>query len=148
MARLKLRDYQQKALKAVQDEFKKGVCNQLVVHPISDGYLAQLFYKGGATREIVSRPMPLDYCVGVCEDFAREHLDMSYDDINAPWIHREEPPTAGQINLLKQKGLDGKVQTRAQAAIAIRTVIAIDRNKNRLKKEGLWEDSNTSHKIH
>ena len=148
MARLKLRDYQQKALKAVQDEFKKGVCNQLVVHPISDGYLAQLFYKGGATREIVSRPMPLDYCVGVCEDFAREHLDMSYADMNAPWIHREELPTAGQINLLKQKGLDGKVQTRAQAAIAIRTVIATDRNKNRLKKEGLWEDSNTSHKIH
>ncbi len=37
MARLKLRDYQQKALKAVQDEFKKGVCNQLIVLPTGAG---------------------------------------------------------------------------------------------------------------
>lgn len=33
MARLKLRDFQQEALKAVQDTFKKGVSNQLIVLP-------------------------------------------------------------------------------------------------------------------
>ncbi len=37
MARLKLRDYQQEALKAVQDAFKKGISNQLIVLPTGTG---------------------------------------------------------------------------------------------------------------
>ncbi len=125
--------------------------NEIVVYPVSNGFMANLFYKNGSTRCIVSKPLPLNYCIGSCEDFAREYLKMKFADISAPWLQRNESPTPGQLRLLEFKGLGEKANTRAQAAMMIRAFIAKDRKQNRLRKEAQWknvENSNTSHKTH
>ncbi len=122
--------------------------NEIVVHQLGDGFVGDLFYKNGATQCIVSRPLPLEYCIGTCEDYARENLEMRFSDLSAPWMQTNEPPTSGQIRILKGRTISFKVETKADAAVAIRTMIAQDKRKKRLKKESQWESLHTSHRTH
>ena len=122
--------------------------NEIVAHQLGDGFVADLFYKNGATQTLVSKPIPLEYCLGTCEDYAREHLEMRFADRNAPWLLKNAPPTPGQLNLLKERELPFKIKTKAGAMFAIKTMIAQDRKEKRLQREAQWENSNTSHRIH
>ncbi len=122
--------------------------NEILVYPVGNGFMATLVYKNESYRTLVSRPLPLNYCIGSCEDFAQQNLNVKFADAHAPWMHRDEPPTKGQLRLLEFKGLGEKANTRAQAAMMIRTFIAKDRKQKRLRREAQWENTNTSHKMH
>ena len=79
---------------------------------------------------IVSNPLPLEYCSGVCEDYARRHLKIAFADMSASWMNQTAHPTEGQIRFLEKWGKMDPTITKSSAAIEIRRVIAL-RNKEK-----------------
>jgi len=134
-------------VKICEDEYSLSddTGNEIVVHCVGNGFVADLFYKNGATQSLVSKPLPLEYCIGVASDYARGHLEMKFADMSAPWMQTDMAPTPGQLNLLKGKTLPFKVKTKFDAMFAIRTMIAKDRKQ---KRETKWESLPTLHKTH
>lgn len=104
--------------------------NEIVMQPSCGGYIAALYFLDGASSQIVSSPLPLEYCSGVCEDFARRHLRISFADMKAPWMSTDSLPTQGQRDYLEKKRAYAEGMTRGQASIEIRTMIAA-KNKQR-----------------
>lgn len=104
--------------------------NEIVMQPLNSGYLANLYKQDGSTIQIVSQPLPLEYCSGVCEDYARRHLKTSFADMKAPWMSTDSLPTQGQCDYLEKKGVYAEGMTRGQASIEIRKIIA-SKNKQR-----------------
>lgn len=97
--------------------------NEIIMRPSENGYVATL-YADGATRVIVSSPLPLEYCSGVCEDFARRNLRVNFADPSKPWMSADAPPTQSQRDYLEKQGGFKEGMTRGQASIAIRQIVA------------------------
>lgn len=104
--------------------------NEIIMRPSYGGYIADLYSPDGSAIQIVSNPLPLEYCSGVCEDYARRHLKISFADMRAPWISADSLPTQGQRDYLEKKGVYVESMTRGQASIEIRKIIAL-KNKQR-----------------
>jgi ATP-dependent helicase IRC3 len=105
--------------------------NEIVMQPSEGGYTAILYYPDGSSRQIVNKPLPLEYCSGVCEDYARRHLKVSFADMKAPWMSTDSQPTQSQRDYLEKKGTYAEGMTRGQASIEIRKIIA---SKNKQKR--------------
>lgn len=105
---------------------------EIVICPSGNGYVATLHFPDGTLRQIVSSPLPLDYCSGVCEDFARRHLKIAFADIKAPWMNNQAPPTQGQKDYLTKQGAYHEGLSKAEATIEIRKIVAM-KNKQRRK---------------
>ncbi len=110
---------------SLQDDEK----NEIVMIPEAGGYVATLYFPDSSSQKIVKDPLPLEYCSGVCEDYARRHLKVSFADQSKPWMLADAEMTQGQIDFL-QKKMDCKGMNRGQASIEIRKIIAF-KNKQR-----------------
>jgi ATP-dependent helicase IRC3 len=111
---------------SLQDDEKR----EIVMQPVEGGYTAILYYPDGSSKQIVNKPLPLEYCSGVCEDYARRQLKIAFADAKAPWINAEALSTQGQRDYLEKKGAYAEGMTRGQASIEIRKIIA-SKNKQR-----------------
>lgn len=105
--------------------------NEIVMRPSCEGYIADLYSPDGSSSQIVGQPLPLEYCSGVCEDYARRHLKISFADMKAPWMSTDSLPTQGQRDYLEKKGVYVEGMTRGQASIEIRKIVA---HKNKQKR--------------
>lgn len=106
--------------------------NEIVMQPHPDGYIALLYAPDFSSRPIVKTPLPLEYCFGVCEDYARRHLKIAFADLDAPWMSSVAVPTQGQRDYLERQGAYRPSMTKAQASIEIRKIIAMKNKQRRL----------------
>lgn len=100
--------------------------NEIVLFPKDGGYIAKAYWRSG--RE---SPLPIEYCSGTCEDFARTHFKLNFASTESPWLSSEEPPTEGQRAFLEKKGVSTQGMTKAVASMKIREVIAKQRKQYR-----------------
>ena len=105
---------------------------EIVMHPSSKGYTAILYYPDETSRKIVEKPLPLDYCSGVCEDFARRNLEIAFADMSKPWMSSSSCPTQGQINYLEKQNIDCSNMNRGKASLTIRQIVASKNKQRRL----------------
>lgn len=110
----------------LQDDNK----NEIVMSPSNNGYVATLYFVDGTHQEIVKDSLPLEYCSGVCEDYARRHLKVGFADASKPWTSADAAMTQGQIDFLQKNKIDCETMNRGQASIEIRKIIAV-KNKQR-----------------
>ncbi len=108
--------------------------NEIVVYQDGDGYCAELFYKYGGSKMLVSKPLPMDYCIGACEDYARQNLKLHFADTTAPWMN--DPPSQGQIKYINDIGFPFpyEVKNKAQASLIISTAVALEKKQKRLSR--------------
>ena len=104
---------------------------EIVMRPGEGGYTATLYYPDGSSRQIVSSALPLPYAQGVCEDYARRHLKIAFADLNQPWMGFNCPPTPGQRAYLEKEGAFVMGMSKAQAALAIRHIVATKNQRRR-----------------
>lgn len=107
---------------------------EIVISPYGDGFIAKLYFNE-TERSIVSRPLPLDYCSGVCEDYARRHLKIAFADMKAPWMNRSLVATQTQRDYLQKHDAYKEGMTKAEASLEIRRIVAL-KNKKRRQLEG------------
>jgi len=106
--------------------------NEIIMYPKDEKYVATLYFSDGNTRQIVTSPLPLDYCSGVCEDFARRNLEIAFADMSKPWMCNSAKPTQGQTDYLERQGIDCSGMNRGQASKNIRQIIALKNKQRRL----------------
>lgn len=104
--------------------------NEIVMSPSAGGYIAMLYQANGSSRQIVKTSLPLEYCSGVCEDFARRHLKIAFADMSKPWMQGNNQPTKSQKEFLEKKGAYKPGMSKAEASIEIRKIVA-SKNKQR-----------------
>lgn len=100
---------------------------EIVMSPHGEGYIATAYDKEGEGRPLITTPLPMEYCSGACEDFARTHFKLNFASADSPWLTSEQPPTEGQVAFLEKKGIKTKKMNKAQASMKIREVIAQQR---------------------
>ncbi len=103
---------------------------EIVMTPDGDGYRAKVYFPDGSSKEITSSPLPLAYCSGVCEDFARRYLKIAFADMTKSWANSSSSPTQGQKDFLQKNEAYVESMSKAQAALEIRKIITL-KNKNR-----------------
>jgi superfamily II DNA or RNA helicase len=103
---------------------------EIVMYPAESGYTATLYFPDGSSRQVVSSPLPFEYCSGVCEDFARRHLKIAFADMSAPWMNTVAQPTQGQRDYLEKQGAWRDGMNKAAASVEIRKLVAL-KNKQR-----------------
>jgi ATP-dependent helicase IRC3 len=111
---------------------------EIIISSFGNGYVADLYCQK-ETFAIVKTPLPLNYCTGVCEDFARNSLSASYADMNRPWLkdNSKSNPSISQINILQQNGINYRDMNKAQASLTIRKIFALERKCIRNKTSRL-----------
>lgn len=105
--------------------------NEIVLYPKDGGYIAKAYWRSGREQLLVESPLPIEYCSGTCEDFARTHFKLNFASTESPWLSSEEPPTEGQRAFLEKKGVSTQDMTKAVASMKIREVIAKQRKQYR-----------------
>ena len=103
--------------------------NEIVIQPKENGYIADIFINGSKSS-IVSNPIPIEYCSGVCEDYARRHLKIAFADLKAPWMNKQSMPTKAQIEFLQKNNALKTEMTKSDASVEIRRIVAL-KNKQR-----------------
>lgn len=111
---------------SLQDDEK----NEIIMKPEESGFTAILYFHIGTSQKIVKEPLPLEYCSGVCEDFARRNLKIAFADQNKPWMAADAAPTQGQSDFLSKNRISINGMTRGQDSIEIRKIVAA-KNKQR-----------------
>ena len=105
--------------------------NEIVLHPKDGGYIARAYWKSGREHILVESPIPIEYCSGACEDFARSRFKLDFASTDAPWINSDKQPTMGQISYLEKNGISTHGMTKAQASMKIREFIAMKKKRSR-----------------
>lgn len=111
---------------SLQDDLKR----EIVMQPKEHGYVATLYYADGTSEQLIDTPLPLEYCQGVCEDYARRNLKVAFADLSTSWYNGEGPPTKGQREYLENLGAYREGMTKTEAAFELRHRIAL-KNKSR-----------------
>jgi superfamily II DNA or RNA helicase len=107
--------------------------NEIVMTPTTEGtYTATVFHPDGTSKTIVNTPIPLDYCSGVSEDYARRNLKVSLADRSKAWLKSDSPITNSQRSFLQKEGVLVDGLSKAEAAIEIRRVIGLKNQRRRL----------------
>ena len=89
--------------------------NYLWCHSVEGGYSPLFVSSSGDTKRLSDGVLPVDYAIGICEDYARGLNYASYSQKNAPW--RGERPSEAQINYLSKFHIpfDGNI-TKGEAS--------------------------------
>ena len=103
---------------------------EIILRPEGVGYVAELHYADGSSSLIVDDPIPMEYCQGCAEDYARRNLKIAFADANAGWMNEHTPATSGQRIYLEKVNAWQDGMTKAAASIEIRRIIAY-KNKQR-----------------
>ncbi len=107
--------------------------NEIIMRSNENGYLADIYINGSKTS-IVSNPIPIEYCSGVCEDYARRHLKIAFADLKTPWMSKQSAPTKSQIEFLQKNNAFKNKMNKGEASIEIRKILAL-KNKQRRQME-------------
>ena len=112
--------------------------NEIVIRAEGNGYVACVYDNQGNVTNIITQPIPLYYCKGICEDYARKMLKIKYANLNDEWAKNSQkmPPTDGQKKYLNQNGIQTWNMNKMDACIAIRRIITL---KNRQRRKLLHE---------
>jgi len=108
--------------------------NEIIVSEVNGGYVAHLFYRNGAVKKIVSKPLPLDWCIGTCEDYARANLSMKFGNVKSAWFMKAEPPTKHQRDFIQSKKPYVRPKNKADASMIIRKINAESSRRRRLRR--------------
>ncbi len=133
--------------------------NEIVLCPQGDGYIARLFWKNGRSQQsvLVTTPIPIEYCSGACEDFARKHFKLNFASLDSPWINTRADATPKQITQLIKMGITPDEFSKPQAFMKIKEAIALEKKRVRLygqepatpkqisflNRQGLWKETMT-----
>jgi superfamily II DNA or RNA helicase len=104
---------------------------EIVMSPSGGGFIAALHKPNGEIRQVVATPLPLEYCAGICEDFARRNLKLAFANLNASWTSHATAPTQGQRSYLERQNAWRDGLTKVEAAIEIRKIVAKKNKKRR-----------------
>lgn len=107
--------------------------NEIIMRSNENGYIADIYINGSKTS-IVSNPIPIEYCSGVCEDYARRHLKIAFADLKTPWMSKQSAPTKSQIEFLQKNNAFKNKMNKGEASIEIRKILAL-KNKQRRQME-------------
>jgi superfamily II DNA or RNA helicase len=107
--------------------------NEIIMRSSENGYIADI-YINGSKVSIVSNPIPIEYCSGVCEDYARRHLKIAFAEIKAPWMSKQSVATKSQIEFLQKNNAFKNEMNKGEASIEIRKIMAL-KNKQRRQME-------------
>jgi ATP-dependent helicase IRC3 len=107
--------------------------NEIIMRSNENGYIADIYINGSKTS-IVSNPIPIEYCSGVCEDYARRHLKIAFADLTTPWMSKQSAPTKSQIEFLQKNNAFKNKMNKGEASIEIRKILAL-KNKQRRQME-------------
>ena len=106
---------------------------EIVMSPVENGnYTARLYFPEGTSRLIVSSALPLDYAMGICEDYARRNLKIAFADLSKQWTIAHCAPTPGQRAYLEKEGAFVEGMSKGQAAVAIRRIVATKNQRRRM----------------
>tara|TARA_Y100001934_G_C12362407_1_gene781483 strand:+ start:1634 stop:2542 length:909 start_codon:yes stop_codon:yes gene_type:complete len=105
--------------------------NEIIISPKETGYVAQVLWKEGGKNWVVENPIPLEYCFGCCEDFARKRFKLDFASTDSPWVKRRDQATTGQVTTLSKKGISAENLSKSEASIKIREVFAKERKSRR-----------------
>ncbi len=70
---------------------------------LEQGYSPVIVSSSGSVKALTDGLLPLDYCMGVCEDFARKLNSAKYALKTAEW--RNDPATEKQLKVLRKNGI-------------------------------------------
>jgi len=112
--------------------------HEIVLSPVSNQYpqeevryTATLWHNCEPTP-ILEKPLPLAYAQGIAEDYARQHLTIKFCESTHMVYHQDTLlPSEKQCDFLTKNGISVDNVTRAQAAVAIRKVHAVNNKKFR-----------------
>jgi len=99
----------------------------LRLHPSKSDCLVLDFADEGHNLETVAslgKTIPIEYCSGSSEDFARINFKLDFAAADAPWFTSQEPLTSGQIVFLEKNGVSTNGMTKSKASMRIREIIA------------------------
>ena len=122
--------------------------NEMIIQKIDGDFIANLFYKNGTIEPLASKQSSREQCLEICENYARQNLNIKFADSNAPWIKRNEPATPGQMSFILNKGFPFYAKNKAEASVVIRQIIALENKQKRFKKEAQWLNIDTATRIH
>lgn len=107
--------------------------NEIIIRPVEGGYIAELYHGNAYAEQVQGRPLPLEYCQGVAEDWARKHLNLYYVDTKGQWIKdsRQAPATQGQTSFLSKNGVDATRMSKMRASVEVRKIIAMQNKERR-----------------
>jgi ATP-dependent helicase IRC3 len=106
---------------------------EIIMSPSGEGFIGTLYEQDGSSRQIVHAALPLEYCAGVCEDYARRNLKVALSDLNSTWLNSSVAATSGQRTYLEKKKAWRSEMTKAEAVIEIRKIIAENNRQRRLR---------------
>jgi ATP-dependent helicase IRC3 len=110
--------------------------HEIIMRPEGKGYTAILYYPNGSQQQITNTPIPLEYCSGLCEDYARRSLKIAFCNLSeASWMLRVEAPTEAQRIYLENLNAWDDNFTKAQASLKIRRLISLQNKQRRLSNE-------------
>lgn len=105
--------------------------NEIIMSPKDEGYISTVYWKSGGVGQVISEPIPLEYCSGCCEDFARSRFRLDFASTESSWLTKMQDPSEGQLAFLEKRNIQASGMTRAQASIKIREVLAKQRKRQR-----------------
>ena len=70
---------------------------------LDEGYSPVIVSSSGSVTSLTDGLLPLDYCMGVCEDYARKLDGAKYALKSAEW--RNDPATEKQLRVLRKNGI-------------------------------------------
>lgn len=90
---------------AVGSNYKLSLLNGVALwcRHLDEGYSPVIVSAPGSMKELTEGLLPLDYCMGVCEDYARKLDGAKYALKTAEW--RNYPATDRQIDTLRKNGV-------------------------------------------
>lgn len=105
---------------------------EIILSPVGDDKYMATLWRNDIKTDILDRPLPLDYARGVCEDYARQYLEIKYcESTSLLYSTNRLAPTDKQIKLLEKYGISADNMSKSQAAIAIRQYHAIHKKQLR-----------------
>lgn len=129
----------------VNEHYKLGLMDNTALwcRCVEGGYSPVLVSPSGVMKPLSDGALPIDYAMGVCEDYAR-HLDTAkYVMKNADW--RDYPASEKQINALKKMGVnfkDGITKGQASDLLSRKfgtSAMATDKQIWFITKHGLYD---------
>lgn len=107
--------------------------NEIVIHRVKDGYIGELYKANSIHEQIITKPLPFNYCIGCAEDYARRNLSIKFANINNIWMKnwQKYPPTTSQLEFLKKHQIPVEGISKLRAMYEIRRIIALQHKAKR-----------------
>lgn len=103
--------------------------NEIIIRPKENGFVVDLLWNNQITSTLVSQPIPLEYAMGVAEDFARANLKINFANLNSEFFFTSVTPSFKQQEILQKNNAWRNDLTSADASVIIKQIFALKRKK-------------------